>query len=295
MGFGSPDERKRAGYLEGLVSIIINVLLFALKFAYGVLYNSIALIADSVHTLSDSLTSVVVILGFWISYKPADEEHPFGHGRAEQIASIAIGSMLFMIGLEMMGRSYEKLISGEGLQFSWELIAVLMISTIVKEILTRWSISLGKKYNAKSLILDAWHHRSDAIVTLLLAIGILLGREYRWVDGLLGMGVSCMILFLSVKLIMDVGRELLGMEPTAEERDKLIEIARGVSNEISSVHDIRVHKYGDHVEVTLHIKLPSDMPLDEAHRIATAVEEAIERRMQWRATVHAEPEEDEEE
>lgn len=295
MGLGSPDERKRAGYLEGLISIIVNTVLFVVKFAYGVLYNSIALIADSVHTLSDSLTSVVVILGFWISYKPADKEHPFGHGRAEQIASIAIGSMLFMVGLEMLGRSYEKLVSGEGLEFGWELIAVLVISTIAKEALARWSASLGEKYNAKSLILDAWHHRSDALVTLLLALGILFGREYWWVDGLLGMGVSGVILLFSVKMVIDVGRELLGTEPTAEEREKLIRIARGVSGEISSVHDIRVHKYGDHVEATLHIKLPSGMPLSEAHRIATAVEEAIERQMQWKATVHAEPEEDEEE
>ncbi len=295
MGLGSPDERKRAGYLEGLISIIVNTVLFVVKFAYGVLYNSIALIADSVHTLSDSLTSVVVILGFWISYKPADKEHPFGHGRAEQIASIAIGSMLFMVGLEMLGRSYEKLVSGEGLEFGWELIVVLVISTIAKEALARWSASLGEKYNAKSLILDAWHHRSDALVTLLLALGILFGREYWWVDGLLGMGVSGVILLFSVKMVIDVGRELLGTEPTAEEREKLIRIARGVSGEISSVHDIRVHKYGDHVEATLHIKLPSGMPLSEAHRIATAVEEAIERQMQWKATVHAEPEEDEEE
>jgi len=283
------DARKFAGYLEGWVSIAINTILFIAKFYYGVLFNSIAVVADSIHTLSDSLTSVVVILGFWIGYKPADEEHPFGHGRAELIATIVIGSMLVMVGIDFIQRSVNKLLSREGLIFSWILVAVLAISAIVKEALALWAIKLGKKYEAQSIIADAWHHRSDAIASALLAIAIVFSETLWWLDGVLGVVVSAIIIATAIKLVIETASEILGKAPSEEDLKKLEKIVYETSPLVKDVHHVHIHKYGAHIEVTLHVRLDPVMSLNMAHEIATQIEKNIREKLGWEATVHVEP------
>jgi cation diffusion facilitator family transporter len=283
-------SRKVAGYLEGWVSVAVNTALFIVKFIFGTLFNSIAVVADSIHTLLDSLTSIVVVLGFWVSYRPADKEHPFGHGRAELIATIVIASMLVIVGIDFMQRSISKLLSREGLIFSWILVIVLVISALVKEALALWAINLGKRYSASSLIADAWHHRSDAIASALLAIAILLGRSLWWLDGVLGAVVSVLILAVGVKLISNASSELLGKAPSPKDVEKLRSVVIGVDPAIRDIHHIHMHKYGEHVEVTLHIRVNGEMPVQKAHEIASRVEERIREAFGWEATVHVEPE-----
>jgi len=282
-------DKKSAGYLEGWISIAVNTVLFIVKYVYGTMYNSIAVVADAFHTLSDSLTSAVVIFGFWISYRPADKEHPFGHGRAEIVASIAIGGMLAMVGLEFIQRSTSKLLSREGFAFSWILITVLIISTIVKEVLARWAGNLGSRYNAASLIADAWHHRSDAIATALLAIAMAFGGGLWWLDGALGLAVSILIIYTSLKLVIESGSELLGRGATKHEEDAVKKIIYSISSDVKDVHHIHVHRYGDHVEITLHIRLDPETPLQKAHEIASKLERTIREKLGWEATIHVEP------
>ena len=287
-------ERKAAGFMEGFVSVFINVALFILKYYFGLVHNSIAVVADAVHTLSDAGTSIVVIIGFWVAYKPPDKEHPFGHGRAEEIGAVVIGTLLGVAGFEFLVRSYEKLVSRETLIFSWVLVGVLLFSSVVKELLARWALRLGKSYESRSIVGDAWHHRSDAIATTLLALGVLVGAEYWWVDGFLGMLVSLIIMYTSIKIVFEASRELLGYEPTKREKDLLSDLAREVSPLIGDVHHIHVHKYGDHVEASLHIRLPKTIKLEEAHEIATKLEGKIKDKLGWEVTVHLEPKNEEE-
>jgi cation diffusion facilitator family transporter len=291
---GLVAERKVAGFKEGLVSIFVNVVLFVIKFYLGLIHNSIAVVADAVHTLSDAGTSVVVVISFWIAYKPPDKGHPFGHGRAEQIGAVIVGTLLGVAGFEFLMSSYEKLSSREALTFSWFLVGVLLLSSLVKELLARWAFRLGGSYESRSIVGDAWHHRSDAIATTLLALGILVGADYWWVDGVLGIIVSLVIVYTSIKIILETSRELLGSEPTRREEELLIDLAREVSPLIEDVHHIHIHKYGDHVEASLHIKLPNTMKLEEAHEIATKLENRIKDRLGWEATVHPEPQSREE-
>lgn len=291
---GLVAERKVAGFKEGLVSIFVNVVLFVIKFYLGLIHNSIAVVADAVHTLSDAGTSVVVVISFWIAYKPPDKGHPFGHGRAEQIGAVIVGTLLGVAGFEFLMSSYEKLSSREALTFSWFLVGVLLFSSLVKELLARWAFRLGGSYESRSIVGDAWHHRSDAIATTLLALGILVGADYWWVDGVLGIIVSLVIVYTSIKIILETSRELLGSEPTRREEELLIDLAREVSPLIEDVHHIHIHKYGDHVEASLHIKLPNTMKLEEAHEIATKLENRIKDRLGWEATVHPEPQNREE-
>jgi len=281
--------RKVAGFKEGLASIFINIALFVIKFYFGLIHNSIAVVADAIHTLSDAGTSVVVLISFWIAYKPPDRGHPFGHGRAEQIGAVIVGTLLGVAGFEFLMSSYEKLSSREALTFSWFLVGILLLSSLIKELLARWAFRLGGSYESRSIVGDAWHHRSDAIATALLALGILVGADYWWIDGVLGVIVSLIIVYTSIKIILEASRELLGSEPTRHEEELLIDLAREVSPLIEDVHHIHIHKYGDHIEASLHIKLPSTMKLEEAHEIATKLESKIKDKLGWEATVHPEP------
>ncbi|MEM1920901.1 MAG: cation diffusion facilitator family transporter [Ignisphaera sp.] len=281
--------RRKIGYIEGSVSIAVNIVLFVIKYIYGTLYNSIAVVADALHTLSDSLTSAIVILGFWISYRPADEEHPFGHGRAETVATIVIGVMLVMVGIEFLQKSIDKILSREGFLFNWVLVLVLAISTLIKEVLARWSESLGSRYNSTTLVADAWHHRSDAIATAILAIAITFGKDFWWLDGALGLAVSALLIYVSTKLVLENSSELLGKGVTKHEEEIIKNIVYRLSNEIKDVHHIHIHRYGNHVEVTLHIKLDPETSLKKAHEIASEIEKAIKNELGWEATVHVEP------
>lgn len=286
---GNIYRRKAAGYLEGYVSIAVNTVLFLVKYVVGTAHNSIAIVADSVHTLSDSLTSAVVVVGFWLAYRPADSEHPLGHGRAEALATVIIATLLLVVGLEMGQRSLDKIASGESLIFSWTIVALLAVSAVVKEAMAQWSMWLGRKYRAQTLIADAWHHRADAAASALLAISISVGRDVRYLDGVLGLVLTFFILYTAINLVVGGSRELLGRGPTEEELSRIRDIAYNVSNKVTDVHHIHVHRYGNHIEVTLHVRLDGSVSLEEAHRISTEVENAIRRELGWEATVHPEP------
>lgn len=283
------DRRRTAGLREGFISILINVLLFVVKYYLGVSHNSIAVVADAVHTLSDAVTSVVVVVGFWVAYRPPDREHPFGHGRAEQIGAIMVGTLLGVAGFEFLMSSYGKLMSREALTFSWFLIAVLLLSSVVKELLARWALRLGRMYSSQSIVGDAWHHRSDAIATGLLAVGVLIGSDYWWLDGVLGMMVSALIIFTSIEIVLSTSRELLGLTLTKKDEDMIADLVRDAAPLIKDIHHIHVHRYGEHVEVSLHVRLPKETSLDEAHKTADNIERVIRERLGWEATVHVEP------
>jgi len=286
---GNSVNRRRAGLLEGSVSIVVNLLLFIAKYVVGVRYNSIAVVADSIHTLSDSLTSAVVIVSFLVAYKPADKEHPFGHGRAEQIGAIVIGTLLAVVGFEFLTRSYEKLVSFESMEFTWAIVAVMLASAVVKEVMARWSIKLGREHESQSLIGDAWHHRSDAIASALVAFGAVLGATYWWVDGVLGIAVSVLIMVTAAEVIIETSKDLLGYAPSKDDVDRITREVKEVSQSAVDVHHIHIHKYGDHVEATLHIRLPPDMSVSEAHEIASKIEGRLKDKFGWDATVHVEP------
>lgn len=282
------NMRRKSAYLEGVISIVINTILFFFKYYVGVLYNSVAIIADSFHTLSDSLTSVVLILGYRITGKPPDQEHPFGHGRAEFIGGLIIGVLLAMVGYEFTIKSVEKLINKLSLTFSYALLIVLIASALIKLLLSWWAYHLGKKSYSQPIVADAWHHISDSLATGLLAIAIFLGKDYWWIDGVLGIVVSGIIFFTSAKIIYDASSELLGKAPTRGELEVLEKVVREEYPEVKRLHHVHFHKYGDHIEVTFHVELPGNISLKEAHEIVTKMENAIRKKLGYEATIHVE-------
>lgn len=241
-------ESKKLAYAEGVASIAVNTALFALKYWVGLATGSVAIIADAWHTLSDSLTSIIVILGAKIGSKPADLDHPFGHGRAESVASIIIGALLFIVGSNFFFEAVQKLRNKEGAIFTSSAIIVFIISVIFKEGLAQFSFWAYNKTKSHSLKADGWHHRSDSIASGVILISILVGNNLWWIDGAFGVMVSILIAYTSIDIITEAAQPILGKIPDQEKIDKIIEIAERYN--LNDIHHIHEHSYGAHLEYT---------------------------------------------
>ena len=285
----SNEQRKRLVYQQGWISIFVNGLLFASKYWVGVITGSIALMADAWHSLSDSLTSVIVIFGAKISNKPPDKEHPFGHGRAELIASIIIGVILGFVGFEFAKESISKLMNREGVQYGFAALWVIIASILVNELLAQYAFWIGRKTGNPSLKADGWHHRSDALSSVIILVGIFFAKYYWWIDGVLGFIVSIMLFYAAYEIIKDGTNPLLGETPEEELLDELKKIANETSGMDTHLHHVHMHRYGEHLELTMHIKLPKETTLKNAHQIADDIEIEIARKLSVEATIHMEP------
>lgn len=291
----SPEKnlsRKRIGYLEAWVSIIGNVLLFLLKLLIGVAINSLSLIADAFHSLSDVLTSIVVLIGFKFGEKPADKEHPFGHGRIEIIATLIIAFLLIVVTYDLGKSAVLRIISPQKVKFSSIAIIFMMASAGFKEWMASFSIFLGKKINASSLIADAWHHRSDAIASLLVGLGLIFMRFNLYlIDGILALGVAILIGWIAVRLIITSSSTLIGEAPDSELISKISQISLSVPG-VLNIHDIYVHDYNTNKVISLHVEVNDNLLADVAHEIATTVEEKIkEKTHAYNVTAHIDPKE----
>ena len=282
-------SNNRLAQKEGWLALTANLGLFVLKYWAGIVSGSVALIADAWHTLSDSLTSIILLLGIRISAKPADHDHPFGHGRAEWIAALIIGTLLAVVGLNFLFDSIEKLRDQQGANYGAIAIAITALSVVVKELLAQYAFWIYRKTGAKSVKADGWHHRSDAISSVLILAGILFGSQYWWVDGILGILVSFALFYAAYDIIKESTHSIMGEKPGKKLVETLKNIPMKVVGFDVELHHIHTHNYGDHTELTCHIKLPPDMTLHDAHEIASKIEKAILDETGITATIHMEP------
>jgi cation diffusion facilitator family transporter len=279
-------KKNKKGEMASLVSLILNVILFGFKLWAGILSNSVALIADAWHTLSDSISSIAVFIGLRFSSRPADENHPYGHGRAEIIAAIIVGVLLAVIGFNFLIESILKLRHHEPVNYGTIAIVITAISIVVKEAMAQYSIIIGKKTKSGSLQADGWHHRSDAISSVVILVGIFLGRSWWWIDGVLGIIVSLMLFYATYVILRDAISQLLGEKIEETMKAEIIELAAQVSSYPIHPHHFLAHQYGNHTELTFHIYLPGNLSLDQAHEIATQYEELIDKELDISATIH---------
>lgn len=282
-------SRLHIGYLEGWVSISINSLLFLAKFIVGRRLGSVAMVADAWHSLSDSLTSILVILSFHFSFRPADDRHHFGHGRFEAIGSVIIATLLAVVGFNFVLESFHRLLHRQGIVYTTIAILIFLISAVIKEGLALFSFWLGKKIDSPSLIADAWHHRSDAVASALIVLGAFGSQRFWWVDGFLGLTVSALILLAVASIFRRSISYLLGESPSEKLEKEVRESILNTDNRLSSVHHLHLHEYGEHKEITVHVRLPADMNLEEAHEIATRIEHKLREKLKLEATIHLEP------
>jgi len=272
---------------------VVNVGLFVLKYWAGIVTGSIAIIADAWYTLSDSFTSIVVLVGIKISTKPADQEHPFGHGRAEWIASIIIGILLALIAFNFISESVQRLRSRESVRYGAIAISVTIISILAKEALAQYALWAGRKTDSKAVKADAWHHRSDALSSLIILIGIFFNRFFWWIDGVLGIIVALLILYAAFDILRDSVNPMLGNEPPAGLIEQIKKLCWESIGEEVHAHHFHIHDYGAHAELTFHIRLPQKMTLKEAHDIVNRIENSIKSKLDIDATIHIDPIRDE--
>ncbi len=266
------------------MSIIINLILSLVKFAIGVYINSIALIVDGFHTLSDLFTSVVVIFGFKSSEKPPDREHPFGHGRYEDIATFLIAILLAIVGFEFLISSTRRFINPEVVEGNFLFFSLVILTVFVKEALARYSIYLSRKIDSSSLLADAWHHRSDALAAIPVAFGILASSYgYYRVDPLCGIFVSFTIIYVGYKIAKESATSLMGRPPSEEFIKKIRELA--TLEGVLDVHDICVHDYKTRKAISLNVTV-EPMGLEEAHTVADSIEKRIHEALDASVVVH---------
>jgi cation diffusion facilitator family transporter len=290
-----PDEisssrtREQFGRLEGWVSIVVNVAVFAAKLVSGLLIGSISLIADAFHSLGDVLGSGVVIWGFRVAAKPSDPEHPFGHGRFESIAALVVALLLSLTAWEFGKASLLRLLHPRAVTASVGLLALLAATLVVKEWLARFSRSLGRRISSSVLIGDFWHHRSDVLATAVVMLALVAGRlGATWVDGVGGLVVSGFIAWTAFAVVRDSIDPLLGEAPSPQVLQEMREMALSVAG-VDGVHDLIVHRYGGLVVASMHVEVSADLDIARGHDVAEAVEQKLNERLGGWSVVHVDP------
>jgi cation diffusion facilitator family transporter len=284
-------DRRFIGFLEAWVSISGNVALFVFKLLAGLALNSIALVADAFHSLSDVLTSIVVLIGFFFGSKPADSDHPHGHGRLEHVATLLIAFTLFAVAVGMGRGSLERILRPQPVRFDLAIVILLLLSAGFKEWLASFSAYLGERIHSSTLVADAWHHRSDAIAALLVAVGLLVSPlGYFWLDGVLGLFVTGLLAWVAWDLSRASINELIGRAPDPKMVDAIDTLARAQPG-VLSCHGISVHDYIHRAEVSLHIVVEERLNIVEAHRVAQTVEKNLKEELgpQFSISVHVDP------
>ncbi len=284
------ERSTRWGYLSGSLSVAVNVLLAILKYWAGIVTGSVALAADAWHTISDTLSSIALLFATRTTRKPADPEHPFGHGRADLIMSVGIGVVIGTVGLNFLIEAIADLADPQPVLYGTVGRVAVIVSIVAKELLAQFSFFASRRSGMKSIRADGWHHRSDSLTSIIVLIGIVLAGDQYWVDAVLSMIVAIFLLVAAGKVILDSARPLLGESPNTRTLDGIREIGRRISPMFNSVHHVHIHRYGAHTEMTCHVNMDSDMSVGDAHDLVDDFEQALRDDLGLEPTVHIEPE-----
>jgi cation diffusion facilitator family transporter len=272
-----PQNRFDRGVSAVLVGLSSNVILAAIKIVTGIIGNSYALLADGIESTLDIFSSVVVLGGIKISSLPADENHPYGHGKAESLAAMAVSLILVMVGIGIAVKSVLEIMQPHHTPAFFTLI-VLVVVIIVQEILFRIIFLVGKSVNSLSLTTEAWHHRSDALTSVAAFIGISIavigGKGYESADDWAALVASGIIMFNGVNMLRHAIKEIMDYAPNPETEETIRSIAGRVAG-VAAIEKCRVRKSGLTLFVDIHVEVNGDMQVHKAHAIAHEVKDAL--------------------
>lgn len=282
-----------------LIGTVINAILIVLKFAAGIFANSAAMVADGVHSLSDFLTDFVVIVMLKISSKPSDEDHDFGHGKYETLATTIIGLLLILVGGGILWsgttKIYGFLINGEELVSpGWFAFGAAVASILMKEGIYQYTIAKSKLLNSEALVANAWHHRSDALSSIGTAIGIgaacLLGSNWAILDPLAAVIVSFFIFKVAVQLIKSSVNQLLESSLPLEVEKEIEDIVNSYPG-VTGMHNLRTRQIGVNYAITMHVRMDGNISLYESHEKGDQIEKDLKERFghQTIISIHVEP------
>ena len=295
---GTTDIRTKRIYRVTLLGMFVNMILFVFKLVAGFLGRSGAMIADAVHSASDFATDVVVLAFVRISSKPRDDDHKWGHGKYETLASLIIGVALFAVGVEILLDSAEKIkavVEGEVLPRPGAIaIIAAAVSIVAKEALYQWTVRVGKQTESPSVVANAWHHRSDALSSIgaLLGIGAayFLGEKWRIADPIAAIVVAALIIKVAIDLCSTALAELLEKSLPKEVEEEILAIILATPN-VYKPHNLRTRRIGSDIAIEVHIRVNGEMTVFASHEISKEIERALRARFGERTAVaiHIEP------
>lgn len=262
------------GMKVSLVTLIINIALSGYKLVVGLLAHSTAMLADGIHSLSDVLTTVIVMVSLGISKKPADKEHPYGHGRAESIAAKVLGLALMLVAFSVAKTGIESLLKSSTIPGQSALWAAL-ISIIIKEAMYQVTVNIGREQKSQALIADAWHHRSDAFSSIGTSIGIFAARRgLYFMDGLAALIVSVLIFRLGLSIWKKTVDEIMDTQKSEAMREKIVATCqqKGV---FLNEDLLRLRHYGNSVFAEMTIGIPANATVYESHELAEQIREEL--------------------
>lgn len=286
----NPRVRQRYGYLAGFTGIGANLILFLVKLFMGIFTHSIAIMADAFNNLTDCASSVMTLVGFWSSTKPADREHPFGHGRSEYISALVVSVLVMVVGIQFARSSVERIMDPVPLVYSGVTIGILTVTIFMKIWLALFYRTIGKTIGSKVMEATATDSLGDVATTGIVVIALIVGPYVPFAfDGVVGLVVALLIIWNGWNLVMQTLSPLLGEAPEAgfvEELTARIESYEGVLGQ----HDLIVHNYGHgRTVVSLHVEVPVSMGMIGAHEIIDTMETEIGQAMGITLVMHMDP------
>lgn len=289
-GATSQEIRNSYGTMAGVVGIIINLILFIIKFLMGIITASIAISADAFNNLSDAASSIITIVGFKMASKPADKEHPFGHGRIEYISALIVAFMVMLVGFQFVKSSYERIVNPASITFELVPFVLLVVSIFFKIWLSKFNLKIGTKINSSALKASAADAMGDVFTSSTVALSFLLSKFIEFpIDGYIGMIVAFAIIYAGFSLIKETLNPLLGEAPdpalVSEISDKVL-----AYDHISGIHDLIVHNYGPgRMLASLHAEIPCDIDIITIHNVIDKAEREISRDLNLHLIIHMDP------
>ena len=286
----NPEVRTRYGVFAGIVGIICNLILFLAKIIAGVLTASVSIMADAVNNLSDAGSSIVTLIGFKLAGKPADYEHPYGHGRIEYISGFIVSGAIIIMGFELLTTSFRKILHPTPLEVSVSSLIILVLSILMKMWMAKFNKYLGNKVDSAAMKATATDSLSDCVATSVVLIGVLLTLFSDInIDGIAGVVVAVFVILAGFGAAKDTLQPLLGQPPTKEFVQELENIVLQ-DKHIIGVHDLIVHNYGPgRVYASLHAEVPAHGDLLIIHDEIDNIEHELQKKLNCSATIHIDP------
>ena len=289
----NPIVRAAYGTLAGAIGIISNIVLFVAKFIIGILGNSITIIADAINNLSDAGSSIITLIGFKLSSKPADSDHPYGHARYEYITAFITSIVICVIGTELLKASIDKLLHFEPTTVTYWTYIILSISIVIKLFQMLLYRNFAKTIDSDALLATSMDSRNDMITTFTILIATIIinifGNVTFSIDGAFGIGVSLFIIITSVMLIKETINPLLGDKADDELIEKIKTKLLSYEH-VLGIHDLHVHSYGANINfVTVHVEYATSLNFDYAHEITDNIERDFKENEDIELTIHMDP------
>lgn len=282
--------RIRYGILSGVVGIVLNVILSVFKMIFGAITKSISIVADGANNIFDAVSSVISLAGFKISGKPADDEHPFGHGRVEYVSALTLAFIILIMGFELIKSSFDRFTNTEAVIFSVPAVIVLVLSIFGKLWLALFNKKIGKAVNSVTVDAVVTDSIGDIAATTCSLIALIAGQYTDFpIDGVMGIIVALIVIYAGIGIIRDTLGPLLGEPPDKETVSRLKELVMSF-DEIVGIHDLVLHSYG-HSKIygSLHAEVPAEVDVIHSHDTIDLIERTVKDKLGIEISIHMDP------